>query len=232
MGLFYAAFVSALGSGFAAGFVGDRPWIFASESPIVDMAPLDTLLHDERVNGVLGWGFTGGIVAVAVVNALRGDLVWAILSLLVAIVVAVPALSTRRWTVMVPWPLPSVAALAVASHTVGWYPEFAGFLALAAFALVAVVDLDVFTSVELSRRFAVAFAVMTTMAAQGLWTVAQFYSDRWLGTDYLTSQVELQWDLVAVTVVALVFGALFELYVARFEHVGSHRHPPADLGIA
>lgn len=191
------------------------------------MAPLDTFLHGERTNGVLGWVLAGSIVLVAFANGFRGDVIWAVLSLLVALAVTLPALSTREWTVMVPWPLPFVAALALAGHTVGTYPEFAGYVAISALALVTVVDLDVFTDVDLSRRFAVAFAVMTTMAVQGLWAVAQFYSDRWLETEYLTSQTELQWDFVAVTVVALVFGGLFELYVALFEHVGSHRRPPA-----
>lgn len=193
------------------------------------MAPFDALLHDERVNGALGWASTAGIVGVALVNVLGGDVAWAALSLLVALVVALPALSRRDWTVMTPWILPFVAALATVGHTVGVYPELAGYVAVASFALAAVIYLDVFTPVDLSRRFAVAFVVMTTMATQGLWTVAQFYSDRWFETAYLTTQVELQWDLVAVTVVALVFGGLFELYVHLFEHVGSHKRPPAAL---
>jgi len=192
------------------------------------MAPLDSVLRDEPANGVLGWGSTVGVGLVALVNALRGDLVWAGLSLLVALVIVLPPLSSREWTVMVPWPLPVVAALALASHTAGWYPEWAGYLALSSFALVVVLDLDVFTSAEFSRRFAVAFVVMTTMAVQGLWSVAQFYSDRWLGTAYLTTQTELQWDFVAVTVVALVFGGLFELYAERVRHAGSHDRPKEE----
>jgi hypothetical protein len=77
----------------------------------------------------------------------------------------------------------------------------------------------------MTRRFAVAFAVLTTLAVQALWTVAQYASDLWLGTDLLTSQTELQVDVVLVTVVGLTMGVAFEWYFARVERVGSYRHP-------
>lgn len=73
---------------------------------------------------------------------------------------------------MVPWPLLSVAALAVVLRAVGIYPDIAGYVAITSIALLLVVELDVYTEVELSRRFAIVFAVMTTMALQALWIIA------------------------------------------------------------
>jgi hypothetical protein len=78
----------------------------------------------------------------------------------------------------------------------------------------------------LSRRFAVVFATMTTMSLQAFWIIAQYYSDRWLGTAFLRTQLELQWDIVYVTAVGIGLGILAEWYFARFEPVGSFERPP------
>ena len=127
---------------------------------------------------------------------------------------------------MVPWPLVSIAVIAVLCGSAGFFPEIAGYVAIAALALLVAVELDVFTTVEMSRRFTVAFAVLTTLAVQGLWIIAQYYSDLWLGTDFLTTQTELQVDIVLVTLVGLAMGMIFEWYFARIQHVGSYKEPP------
>lgn len=167
-----------------------------------------------------------GTVALAVVESLRMNaLLWGGFALVIAVVTAVPALATGDWTVIPPWPLLLVAAAAVLVRALGLYPETAGYLAVVTLALIVIVELDAFTQVDMSRRFAVGFAALTTMAIQGLWTVAQFYSDRWFGTEFLRSQTELQWDFVVVTSVGLVMGGIFVWYFDRFEHVGSAGRP-------
>ncbi|MFC6824974.1 hypothetical protein [Halopelagius fulvigenes] len=185
------------------------------------MALPDGLVHHERPNAILGWASTGVVVLGSVESLLTNAILWGGFALFIAAVVAVPAFSTGEWTVIVPWPLPLFAAVAVLVRSVGVYPEIAGYVAIATLALVVVVELDAFTSVEMSRRFAVGFAVLTTMAIQGLWTVAQFYSDMWLGTKLLRSQTELQWDFVIVTAVGLVEGGIFERYFERFSPAGA-----------
>ncbi len=157
----------------------------------------------------------------AVESILTGDLLWGGFSLLLAAVASLPALTTRDWLAMVPWPLPFSAAVAVIARATELSTETAGYLGVATLALLVVVELDVFTSVELGRRFAVAFGVLTTMAVEALWIVAQFYSDRWLGTDFLTTQTELQEDIVIVTVVGFALGALFFWYFERVESAGA-----------
>lgn len=191
---------------------------------------LERLVHDERTNAVIGWLLTG-IVAIGGLESLfSGVPFWGAFELFVAAVATAPAVATRDWTAIVSWPLLAVAAFAAIASSPGFPSETAAYLAVAALALIIVVELEAFTSVELSRRFAVFFAVLTTMAIQGLWTVAQFYSDRWLGTDYLHTQTELQWDFVVVTVVGLALGALFQWYVARFEPAGGIARAANDAG--
>lgn len=188
---------------------------------------LRALVTSERTNAAVGWALTGVVALVAVGSLLSGPLLWGVFVLLLAVVAAVPATVTGEWTVMVPWPLLAVGAVASGLRALGRFPEVASAVAVATLALIAVVELDAFTEVDMSRRFAVGFAVLTTMALQGLWTVAQFYSDRWLKTTFLTSQTELQWDIVTVAAVALAMGGFFVWYFERFEHIGSHARPNA-----
>lgn len=179
------------------------------------MSSLAVLVHDEQVNAVLGW-VTTGIVAVVVVGAARtGSFLWAALAAVVVAVAVLPAAATRDWTAMVPWPLLLTAAAATATGGTGRYLEPAGYVAVAALALIAVAELDAFSDSEMSRRFAVVLAVLTTLAVQGVWTVGQFVSDRRWGTAFLSTQAELQRDIVLVTVVAAVMGGLFVRYFGR-----------------
>lgn len=189
------------------------------------VAPLGALARSEPVNALLGWFFTG-VLALAVIESFRMNaLLWgAFLCVSIGITVLPPWVS-GDWTVMVPWPLLFILTAVVLVRAVGLYPETAGYFVIAALALIVVVELDAFTPVEMSRRFAIGFAVLTTLAIQGLWIIAQYYSDFWLRTDFLHSQRELQVDIVIVTVIGLVMGLVFEWYVTRVEHVGSHRRP-------
>ncbi|WP_408958773.1 hypothetical protein [Natrinema sp. 74] len=185
---------------------------------------LEALAPDERVNAAVGWLLTGVVALDGVKNAVGALPLWGGFELIIVAVTAGPALVTRDWTAMVPWPLLSVAAVAVIAGAGGVSFETVAYLAVATLALVIVVELEAFSSVDLSRRFAVFFGVLLTMALQALWTVVQFYSDRWLGTEYLRTQTELQWDFVIVTAVGLALGVLFRWYFSRFELAGTVSH--------
>jgi hypothetical protein len=181
--------------------------------------------HDPQTNAVLGWGLTAIVALLAASSLLGGSVVWGGFWLVLVVGIALPAAVSRDWTVIVPWQLPFSAAVAVGLQTTERYPEIAGYVAVATLALVAVIELDRFTRVDMSRRFTVAFAVMTTMAFQAVWTVVQFVSDWWLGSELLGSQTELQKDFVTVTVVALVLGGFFVWYFDRFGHAGTVDRP-------
>lgn len=189
------------------------------------MALTHSLARNETANAALGWGLLAVVLVTAVRSVLADGLLWSAFAAVAAAVLALPALGTRNWRVMVPWPLVAFVTAAVVGRALGVAPEVAGYVAVSGVALATVVELDAFTRVEMSRRFAVLFAALTTMAFQSWWTVGQYYSDRWLGTAFIESQTELQWDLVTVTAVSLVMGALFLWYFHRIEHVGSKRHP-------
>lgn len=179
------------------------------------------VVRDDRMNAAAGWLLLSIVAFDGVDNLLRNVPLWGGFELILVLVAATPALAARDWTVTVPWPLPAVAALAVVGRTAGAPFEVTVYLAIATLALIVVVELETFAAVELSRRFAVFFAALTTMAIQALWTVAQFYSDSWLGTAFLRSQTELQWDFVVVTVVGVVLAGSFQVYVTRLAPAGT-----------
>lgn len=181
------------------------------------MAPLRALRGDEHTNAVLGWALTAVIAVTGVQNVLAAAPLWGLFALTVVAVAAIPTVATGDPTVVVHWPVLLPAALAFVVRTFELYVEIAGYVAVASLALVVVLELVEFTPVEMSRRFAAGFAVLTTMAVQALWTVAQYASDHWAGTNFLRSETELQWDFVAVTVVGLVMGAVFLWYFDRVE---------------
>lgn len=188
---------------------------------------LSALVSDQRLNAALGWGTTGITALAAIESYLTGAFLWGCLAVIILSIVAIPAAVTGRPTAMVPWPIPFVGAVAVVLRAFEFYPHITGYVAIGTIALMVVVELDVYTDVELSRRFGVVFATMTTMSLQAFWIIAQYYSDHWLGTEHLSSQTELQWDIVYVTVVGIALGVLAELYLDHFEPVGSFERPPS-----
>lgn len=185
----------------------------------------DRLIREKQVNAAIGWTLIGIMALGAAESFLTNAILWGFFSLAIVAVAALPALADRDWTTMVPWLLVLVATIAVIARAVGVYSEAAGYVATASLALMIVVELEVFTSVELSQWFAVSFAVMTALALQSIWIIAQFYSDLWLGTSFLSTQTELQEDIVIVTVVAIVVGGLFYWFFTRFEPAGTQ---PSD----
>lgn len=176
-------------------------------------------------NAVVGWSLLGATLLSAAYSAALGDPLWTVFEAAFVAVAALPALASRDWRLLVPWPLLAVGAVAVVGQTLGFHEELTAYTAVAAFALVGVAELDAYTRVEMSRRFTIAFAAMTTMAVQAVWTVSRFAADRALGTDYVASQASVQWDFVFVTLVAVVAGGAFELYFGRADGGGSQEEP-------
>ncbi|MBX0297946.1 hypothetical protein [Haloarcula nitratireducens] len=188
------------------------------------MPAAGTLVHDEATNSAIGWALIGVVTIAVISTAISGDYLRTVFTTVVAVVAALPALVRANHKVMVPWPLLALTTGAVVTLSFGGRPDIGTPVAVAGLALIGVAELSAFTTVEMSYRFAVGFATLTTLALQGVWIVAQFYADRWLETEYLTTQVELQVDIVIVTVIAVVVGLLFQWYVTRFEPPGSRAY--------
>lgn len=191
------------------------------------MAESDTEADSARTNAVVGWSLLGVVGLSAVWTLASGSALWSGFQAAFVAVAALPALVTSDWRVVVPWPLLLVGAVALVGQPLGLHQELTGYTAVAAFALVAVAELEAFTGVEMTRRFAVGFAALTTMAVQGVWTIGRYVSDQYLGTGYVASQAQIQWDFVFVTLVAVVVATAFELYFRRADT----RDGPGESGV-
>ena len=189
------------------------------------------VLEDERRNAIVAWAVLGFLAVGVVAELLTGELLWAGFIAAVLVLALVPAVTLRDRRAMLPWELLLLAALPVvgrtfvAGQTVGGMTltgRVTSYLAVAAVALVVAVELDLFTPVRMNDRFAVLFVVVATTAAAGIWAIAQWLSDLYLGTGFLLGRGDLHaveealmWDFVAATIAGVLSGALFEFYFRR-----------------
>lgn len=178
---------------------------------------LGGLLDDERLNAVLSWALVVGVLVGAGRSVLRGDLLWGGFAACVALLSAFPPVLARNARTTLPWEIVLLAALPVLGRAffAAQVGGFASYLAVAALALIVALELHVFTAVEMSRTFAVGFVVIATMATAGLWALARWVADIYLGTGFLASEDALMWEFVASTGAGIFGGVVFAWYVAR-----------------
>ncbi|MFC6718479.1 hypothetical protein ACFQGT_00760 [Natrialbaceae archaeon GCM10025810] len=186
------------------------------------MRVLERLVEDERVNAALAWPIVVAIVVVTAAFAGSGSYVWAALAATAMVLALVP--TVRRWDAlaMLPW---EVLALAAAPLWLAllWDVPIAGFLTVATIALLATVELDAYTPVEMTARFAAAFVVLATMAVAACWVIARWAADSAFGTTHLEGIVPVMWELVYATAFGGLAGVLFVVYFFRFETAGGPR---------
>ncbi|WP_049986918.1 hypothetical protein [Halobellus rufus] len=178
---------------------------------------LERLFRDGRTNAIIAWLLVGVLATVFVESAVDVDYQWILFVGFVGFVVLLPPLSHREWRVMLPWELLVLALLPIlvrglAGGTLG---TFATYVAIAGLALLIIVELHMFTSLQVTHWFAVVLVVLTTMAAVAAWTIFRWNADRFLGTSFLADNEALMMEWLYVTVAGLVAGVLFDGYFRR-----------------
>ncbi len=181
------------------------------------------VLEQGRANAAAAWLLIAVLAGIAVESWLDADLLWAGVSTVILGLALLPPLRFRRARVMVPWEVLLVGVLPV----FGWAwdapvvtaPAFM-HLAVGAAALIVTVELDAFTRVRMTDRFAVALVVLTTIAGAGLLALGQWYSDVLLGTAFLTSHDALMQGFTAATGAGIFAGVLYRAYFRRLARRG------------
>ncbi|WP_302080076.1 hypothetical protein [Salinibaculum rarum] len=190
------------------------------------------LLRDARLNAALAWAITGVVALVAVDGFLTGDPLWGAFATAVLVLVVIPPLAFLSARTMLPWEVLLLAALPILGRAFATFAvssQIASYLSVAALALLIAVELQTFTSVRMSAGFAVAFVVITTMATAGIWAVARWTADIWLGTGFIdalgpdeTAQERaMMLEFVASFIAGVLAGLVFEFYVRRVARVKS-----------
>ncbi|WP_340099835.1 hypothetical protein [Salinibaculum salinum] len=198
----------------------------------------EQLLRDARLNAVLAWVITGVVALVAVGSFLTGDPLWSFFAVAVLVLVCIPPLAFFSPRVMLPWEVLLLAALPILGRAVATFDvssQIATYLSVAALALIVAVELQTFTSVRMTPSFAVAFVVITTMAAAGIWAVARWSADIWLGTGFIEAlgpdeaaqERAVMLEFVASFIAGILAGLIFEFYVRRVARVKSRL--PAEV---
>ena len=175
---------------------------------------LEALFRDSHTNAVIGWAMIGLLGTVFVESALDVDYGWILFVAVVGLIVLIPPIAFRDWRVMLPWELLALALLPLLVRALfgGDVGTFAKYLSLAALALLIIVELHMFTSLSVTRWFAVAFVVLTTLAAEAAWTIFRWNADNLLDTSFLVDNETLMREWVYVTLAGLVAGVLFVGY--------------------
>jgi len=192
------------------------------------MVSLRSLIERRRLDALLAWAVTIGLVGGVGRFAAAGEWDWAVLAaVLVAVAVSAPV-ATRDLEQTFPGELLGLVALPVAVRLLGGFPQLTPFLTVAGLALLVAVALDAFTSLAMTPRFATVFVVVVTMAFAGGWAVGSYAADALLGTAFLDGQTELMWDLVTATAAGVVAGVVFDLYFERSERIDRLRAADPD----
>lgn len=202
---------------------------------------LAVLMGNTHLNAILGWVFVLVVALIGLESAVDRDWIWVLLTLSVVALAVLPPTVFRDPVVMLPWEVLALVSVPLLGRGIfgGLLADVAGYLGVAAVALVLAVDLDVFTPVKMTTWFAVVFVVLTTMATAGVWAVLRYASDVFLGTTLIypspppvppaVEEIALEalmWDFVAATVGGIGAGLVFALYFRRIA-LGRNRLPPA-----
>jgi len=194
---------------------------------------LARILHDTRANAIVAWSLLVAVALLAGASVWEGQLLSAGFAVAMIVLAVIPPIGFRDLRAMLPWEVVLLASLPVLGRTVVVVTELgtgriANYVAVATIALIVAVELHVFTQVRMNDRFAIAFVVLTTMAAAGLWAIARWIPDVLLGTSFILQpgveeaviEHRLMLDFVASTVVGLAAGVVFQFYFRR--------HAPLD----
>lgn len=178
---------------------------------------LDDVFREGRLNAILAWCMIGILGLVLVESLADRDLEWIALVAVAGAVVLVPPVSYRNWRVMLPWELLVLALLPILVRGLlgGELGTFSTYVAMATLALAVVVELHMFTSLELTHWFAIVFVVLTTLAWAGASAMLQYAFDLYTGTSYLTDNAALMEKFVWVTLAGFAAGLLFDAYFRR-----------------
>ena len=182
---------------------------------------IERLFRDGRMNAIIAWILVAVLASVFVESVRQFDYQWIVFVGFVGVIVLLPPIVYREWQVMLPWEILILALFpilvrAVVGGTVG---TFATYLALAATALIIIVELHMFTELAVTHWFAVVLVVMTTLATVAVWTIFRWNADQFLGTSYLVDNESLMIEWVYVTLAGIVAGVMFDTYFTRRDRI-------------
>lgn len=186
------------------------------------MSRLDRVLKDNRFNSLISWAVVAALMLAAAVSVMSGEPVWAVFVAGGLVIILLPMGICRDPSVMPPWEILVFAALPITSQFFDLpdvLADLTTYLAILAVGVLVVIELHVFSPVEMTPRFAVGFIVLVTMATAGVWAILQYASDVYFNTTLIENKTTLMWDLVFATAISLVATPFFAIYFRWIEAI-------------
>lgn len=198
---------------------------------MVDVGRLGQTFDEAQRNAALSWLVTITLIGLTINHGLTASYRWFVFTGFAVAIVLLPVAAFRDPLLLPPWELLVLVLLPVADATVlgeSVLTTVATYVAVAAIALVATVEIDRFTAVRMNHPFAVALVVLTTLAVAGAWNVALWFADVTFGTGYILSgqsqdaanhtlMVEFAYAALAGLLAGLVFSRYFQSYTDDVE---------------
>ncbi len=173
----------------------------------------------QRTNTALYWVFVLVLAGAGVESVFTFDLVWAGVCFFLVFLAVLPLVKHNKPGDILPWEVVFLAAMPVWSRALQisfLSNTLSTYFSLAALGLVISVELDTYTAVKMTPRFAVFFAAVSTIAFSGFFTVVQWLSDLYRGTFHLVSLDAVMWNFVAVAATGLIGGIIFDAYFRTY----------------
>lgn len=176
-------------------------------------------------NAILCWSAIGLLTGLALWQGFDGSYRWFSLTGLALVLLIIPAIGLRDPYAMPPWELLVLVAIPVVDAAL--FDEtvispIAVYFAVAAVALIVVVDIHTYTAIRMDRLFTVVLVVIATLAVGATWNILQWVSDMTFGTAYLVGDRSqdaanhaMMLDFLAATMAGFLAGILFTGYLRR-----------------
>lgn len=172
-------------------------------------------ISNRRVNS-----FLSGVLSVYLLFncfniLLDGGLTWSIYGFTVLILVFLPPIYFEDRSALVPFEVLFLLGIpfTIKGMELGFAASTAlNYLSAAGVALLIITELDTFTSFKTSEKFAVLLTSFTTIAIAGIWAVARWISDLYLGTSLMVPENTLMWEFTAAFFTGILAGIIFQSY--------------------
>lgn len=177
---------------------------------------------DSWANTVMAWVLVVLLIFIEVNRLLAGDVLWTVLAAAVLTVALLPNAVKRRKAFLLPWELLFLAALPFIGRvldTALLSNQVTTVFAVAAFALLVVVELHLATDLQVTTGFAILLTVVATLASAGAWSIVLWLSDVYRGTMYIPSNDVLMQGFLATTGIGVFAGVLFTYYFRRHHRI-------------
>ena len=183
---------------------------------------LSKLLKNTALNAFVGWTMVLFLALLGMGNFIYGRFIWTILIAFVISIIIIPAIRMHKLSVMPSWYFVFLTILPIVGSSTAWYffsTSIPFYFSVATIALLVAAEINWFTSVKMTDKFAILLVVVTTLAISGLWHLIEWLLDIYLGTSYLLSGLSpdaindaVMYQFIYAMVSGVAAGTLFGWY--------------------